>query len=159
MLQAACAGQGVLQALPQTTKQFAWAAYTAETPCSTVLEPTSRSTSYGQHIQLEFANTSSLAVQGLVYHVCTDVTWRQQGYLDSAGEPGRGKTTWTQQGYNDIGPVDTFLWFHNPCSSPATITFNVSRLEDGAPLYVPSSSVTPSTVPQQALCWTYIPKQ
>lgn len=112
MLQDECPGQPVLQAMPQSTEHFAWAAYNNDTPCSAVLEPTTQTTSYDKPIKLEFTNTSSLAVQGITYHVCSDVTW--------------------PKGYAEIGPVDTFLWFYNPCNTAATIRFNVSRLAHGA---------------------------
>lgn len=129
MLQEGCSAQPVQQALPQDTKHLALASYTNDTSCKAVLEDTSHATSYGSKLKLEFVDTSSLASQGLTYHVCTDVTWyvRPQGILGLS---------------NETGPVDTFLWFYNPCSTSTTISFNVSRLIDGVQLLVSPCLVT-----------------
>lgn len=108
----------MLQALPQTTEHLAWASYDEDTACSEVLEATIQQTSFGQPVSLDFVDiTSTLEVQGLTYHVCGDVTW-SQGFAGNRG---------------DFGPVDTFLWFYNPCDIATSVTFNISQLIDGMP--------------------------
>jgi hypothetical protein len=125
VLQDGCQGQPVLQGLPQDTQHLAWAAYDQNTPCADVVQATERPNSYGERIKLEFANTSSLLAQGLTYHVCSDVTWMQ---LNGTEE-------------EELGPVDTYLWFYNPCSAPKTVTFNISRLADGKKKLLPDREV------------------
>jgi hypothetical protein len=102
----------VLQGFPQDFEHLAKALYYWSTPCPNVLQPTVQSNSFGRKMQLEFVDASSLLAQGLAYQVCPNVTWPQSN--------GRK------------GPVDTFLWFHNPCKlDNVSISANVTRLNQG----------------------------
>lgn len=70
---------------------------------------------------LQWVNISSLFGQGLLYHTCPNVTWKQH--------------LWNEE----YGPADTFVWFHNPCeSSTSSVTFNVSRFSNGVPHFLPA---------------------
>lgn len=122
-----CAEVFVQQSVPQNSSHLALSLYDEDTPCSLV-HPEDRNFA-GFNLQaelndeevtsadtaLQWVDISSLFGQGLIYHTCPNVTWKQH--------------LWKEQ----YGPVDTYVWFHNPCrSSPAAVTFNVSRLNNGA---------------------------
>ena len=111
MLQGSCSGLGVRQALPQSAENFALASYDEDTLCREVLNPTERPLSYGQMVNIRFADVAVIGMASIPYHVCTDATWTHQGSVQD--------------------PVDTYVWFHNPCDQPQSISVNVTRLGDG----------------------------
>jgi hypothetical protein len=121
MLQDECKGLPVFQGLPQDTQHFAWASYDQNTPCSDVVDGNVQPNSYGETVRINFEDNSIRQLPGFTYNalhtytVCSDVTWSQH------------RAFLTEE---KIGPVDTFLWFYNPCESNATVTFNISRLPD-----------------------------
>jgi hypothetical protein len=113
-----CAGVSVQQRVPQSSSELALELYDDETRCASVLlnefdyweDPEDSQES-------KWVNISSLLGQGLTYHTCPSVTWQQ--HLPP----------------EQYGPVDTFVWWYNPCrSSPASVTFNISRLSNGVSL-------------------------
>lgn len=112
LLQRSCVGLGVRQALPQSAENFALASYDGDTLCHEVLNPTERPLSYGQMVNLQFADVAVIGMAAVPYHVCTDARWTHHGFPQ--------------------GPVDTYVWFHNPCEEPQTFSMNVTRLGDGA---------------------------
>jgi hypothetical protein len=115
-------GLPVLQGLPQDAQHLALASYDQNTDCFDVAWGNIRPTSYFEIVHIDFVDTTTPHSPGLAYNamhmytVCSDVTWSQYNF------------TFTPE---EIGPVDTFLWFYNPCNSTATVRFNISRLPDG----------------------------
>ena len=122
MLQTSC-GEPLQQSLPQSTVHLALAVYDNITTCEQVREPTVRSNSYTREINLEFVGVDNPRAWALPYHICTDTTWDV-----SLGELLSSRR---------VGPVDTFVWWYNPCNTTESLTYNISRVPDGAPLLAP----------------------
>jgi hypothetical protein len=108
-------GQLLQQSLPQDAEHFALALYDDNTTCSEVREPTERL--YKQYLKLDFVHVVEPIAQRLSYQTCTDTTW------EAVRED---KLTSTET----IGPVDTYVFWFNPCNTTEVITYNISRLAD-----------------------------
>jgi hypothetical protein len=91
------------------------ALYDDKTSCAEVREPTERL--YKQHLKLDFAYVFEPRAQSLPYHTCTDTTW----------EAVKEETVMSTE---TIGPVDTYVFWYNPCNTTEVVTYSISRLED-----------------------------
>jgi hypothetical protein len=100
--------------MPQDPEHFALALYENETKCPEVLFPSFRH--YDQELKLDFVDVNDPRAWAFAYHVCTDTTWT----IEESGER------------ETIGPVDTYVFWYNPCNMTQSITFNSTRLDDGA---------------------------
>lgn len=100
------------------------AAYDDQTECYEVIVPTKRPSSYGRDVSLSFVDVAAIQLAEVPYHVCTDATW--------------SNNLGTQ------GPVDTFLWFHNPCHEVQSVSVTVSRIMEGVCWSTLLQSLSPS---------------
>eukprot|EP00892_Ulva_mutabilis_P009433 jgi/Ulvmu1/6862/UM031_0067.1 len=112
-----CNAADVLQSLPQDPEHFATSAYDGNTTCSDVQTPQPRPDSYGRDRSLKFLSILTPAVQALPYTVCSDTTWTLLKDMELVTR----------------GPLDTFVFFDNTCSSQngsTTIRVTASRSPD-----------------------------
>ena len=105
------------QSLPQSPAHLAMASYHHHTTCGDVRTPKKHPTSYGERISLEFVDVDTPEAWIQEYHTCTDSIWdRSRGAF---------------KGTEEVGHLDTFVFWYNPCDTHESITVNVTRLPVG----------------------------
>jgi hypothetical protein len=115
-------GLPLQQSLPQDAEHLALAMYDDTTTCAAVREPTKRL--YEQHMKLDFVDVLNPEAWALSYHTCGDTTW-EVSYSGTTGTETKG-------------PVDTYVFWYNPCNSTESIVYDVTLLADSAIPHYPS---------------------
>ena len=122
-MQTSC-GEPLQQSLPQTPEHFALAHYGNTTTCEQVREPSPRL--FFQELSLEFVDVTNPRAWALPYHACTDSTW--ETYITLFTPP------------LVLGPLDTFVWWYNPCNTTETLSYNISRAPDSACFFLAATA-------------------